>query len=124
MRITRIYTGGDGQSHFEDIDAPTGAGPTGRSADFPALSVGLRESDGARNMDFHPAPRRQLVITLAGRLEIETGGGEVREFGPGDVFLADDTSGQGHILRDTGGPHRGVVVPLAPEFDPGALRGE
>lgn len=122
MRITRIYTGGDGRSHFEDIDAPVGA--TGRSAEFPALSVGLRESGGTRNMDFHPAPRRQLVITLAGRVELETGDGEVRGFGPGDIFLADDTSGQGHILRDTGGPHRGVVVPLAPEFDLGALRGE
>ena len=123
MRVTRIYTGDDGQSHFEDIDVATGSGGTQRSPDFPATAVGLRESDGARDLDFHPAPRRQLVVVLAGRLEIEVGDGAKREFGPGEMFLADDTSGQGHILRDIGGPHRGVVVPLAPEFDLEAFRG-
>ena len=122
MRVTRIYTGDDGQSHFEDIEVGTGSGDTQRSADFPATAVGLRESDGARNLDFHPAPRRQLVAILAGRLEIEVGDGTKREFGPGELFLADDTSGQGHILRDIGGPHSGIVVPLAPEFDLEAFR--
>ena len=34
---------------------------TQRSPDFPALAVGLRESEGTRDLDFHPAPRRQLV---------------------------------------------------------------
>ena len=63
------------------------------------------------------------MITLAGRMEIEVGDGSKREFGCGDIFLADDTSGQGHILRDTGGAHRGVVVPVAPEFDLDAFRG-
>ena len=123
MRVTRIYTGDDGQSHFEDIDVATDQSTTQRSPDFPALAVGLRESEGTRDLDFHPAPRRQLVITLAGRMEIEVGDGSKREFGCGDIFLADDTSGQGHILRDTGGAHRGVVVPLAPEFDLEAFRG-
>ena len=104
MRVTRIYTGDDGRSHFEDIDVATGAGGTQRSPDFPATAVGLRESDGARDLDFHHAPRRQLVVVLAGRLEIEVGDGTKREFGPGEMFLADDTSGQGHILRDIGGP--------------------
>ena len=122
MRVARIYTGDDQQSHFEEIEVKTGEGPTQRSPDYPAVAVGLRESDGTRVIDFHPAPRRQLVVTLAGRVEIETGDGTKREFGPGDVFLADDTTGQGHILRDIGGEHRGMVVPLGPNFDLEAFR--
>ncbi len=123
MQITRIYTGPDQQSHFEELEIPLGDGPTQRSEDFPAVAVGIRGSDGTREIDFHPAPRRQLVVTLAGRVELETGDGTKREFGPGDIFLADDTSGQGHILRDIGGEHRGIVVPLGPDFDLEALRG-
>jgi hypothetical protein len=123
MLVTRIYTGEDQQSHFEEIEVTTGEGPTQRSPDFPAIGVGMRESDGTRVIDFHPAPRRQLVITLGGRVEIETGDGTKREFGSGDVFLADDTTGQGHILRDIGGLHHGMVVPLGPDFDLEVFRG-
>ena len=45
------------------------------------------------------APRRQLVIILSGELEIETSDGNKRHFRPGDMFLADDTTGSGHISR-------------------------
>ena len=40
-----------------------------------------------------------------------------------NIILADDTSGQGHILGDIGGEHRGIVVPLGPDFDLAAPRG-
>lgn len=124
MRITRIYTGDDGRSHFEDIEVKVENTPTGtmRSALFPAAGIGLRESDGTRVVDFHPAPQRQFVLHLAGEVELECGDGTKRRFGPGDIFLADDTTGQGHILRDVGGPHRGVVVPVGEDFDLDSLR--
>jgi hypothetical protein len=50
-------------------------------------------------MDQHTAPRRQLVITLSGEVEIETSDGNTRRFRQGDVLLADDTTGVGHISR-------------------------
>jgi hypothetical protein len=40
-------------------------------------------------------PRRMLA-TLVGQMEIGIGEGTTRRFGPGDVVLADDLTGQGH----------------------------
>jgi hypothetical protein len=43
------------------------------------------------------ARHRRWVITLAGSVDIELGDGTRETFLPGDVFLAEDTTGQGHI---------------------------
>lgn len=64
-----------------------------------------------------PAPRRQFVITLSGCGEIECGDGSRRRFGPGDILLAEDTTGQGHITREVGGPRRGIFIPLRRDSD-------
>jgi quercetin dioxygenase-like cupin family protein len=53
-------------------------------------------------LDWHPAPRRQLVVILRGRLEVETSDGARREFGPGDARLIEDTRGRGHVTRILG----------------------
>ena len=64
-------------------------------------------------IDWHPAPRRQFVVTLSGQWDIECGDGTVRRFGRGDVMLADDLTGQGHISRVVGDePHIIMTVPL------------
>jgi uncharacterized cupin superfamily protein len=53
------------------------------------------------------------VITLSGAVEIEPGDGTVRRFGPGDVMLADDTTGHGHITRVVSKePRTYVMIPL------------
>jgi quercetin dioxygenase-like cupin family protein len=63
--------------------------------------------------DWHPAPRRQYVITLFGQGEIELSDGTKRRFGAGDIMLADDTAGRGHITRVVGAePRRYVTIPL------------
>ena len=126
MKVTRIYTGPDDRSHFEDLEIPLEAGVAGRvSALVPAEAVFFREpaGEGASDfIDFHRAPRRQLVIHLAGRVEIETGGGETRRFGVGDILLADDTTGQGHISRGVQGPRAQVFIALSPDLDVAAWR--
>ena len=101
MKITRLYDGSDGKSHFEDIDIPLIEGKPGerRSELIEATGIILRETSGEFNIDWHNAPRRQLVITLAGEGEIMVGDGTTRRFGPGDIMLAEDTTGQGHITR-------------------------
>jgi hypothetical protein len=46
-------------------------------------------------------------------VEIETGDGTIRRFGAGDVMLADDTIGRGHITRVVGGqPRHYLFIPL------------
>ena len=53
-------------------------------------------------LDWHCAPRRQYSISLSGQAEIEVGDGTIARVGPGDVVLAEDLTGQGHITRVVG----------------------
>jgi hypothetical protein len=118
MRAARIYTGADGRSHFEDLDIPLKPGKYGTLSDLvPAEGVIFRETPLGGALDFHVAPQRQFVITLAGLVEIECGDGTKRRFGPGDIMLADDTTGQGHITREVQGPRRSLFIPLPESFD-------
>lgn len=105
MKITRIYTGDDGQSHFEDIDVELGlTGAGGKVSElFPANGLIFRETAADYDYDFHNAPRRQYVVNLDGALEITVGSGEKRVLEAGEVFLAEDVDGQGHISRAVNG---------------------
>ncbi len=50
-------------------------------------------------LGWHTAPRRQWCITLSGSVEIGIGDGTVKTFGAGDVFLAEDVTGEGHTAK-------------------------
>jgi uncharacterized protein YjlB len=115
MKITRIYTGADQQSHFEDVEILlVDDSLAGRMSVLQkATGVLFRETDGAYNYDWHNAPRRQYVIMLDGAVEIEIGDGTKRRFGTGDILLAEDTAGQGHISRAVDGkPRKSLFVTL------------
>lgn len=115
MKYIRIYTGDDGESHFEDVDFDLKEGEfAGRYSDpMKAKAVIFRETDGDYALDYHTAPRRQFVINLRGSVEIETGLGEKRLLGPGDILLAEDTEGRGHISRAVdGGTRESIFIPL------------
>ena len=108
----RLYTGDDGQSHFEELDLAMG--PVGSSPMQAATGVTFRRAEPGEFIDWHPAPRRQYVITLSGQGEIEVGDGTVRRFGPGDVMLAEDLTGKGHLTRVVGNePRVSAAIPLA-----------
>ena len=116
MQITRVYTGDDNCSHFEDIDIELkDLGVRGQiSEPWPATEVMFREVAGDYALDFHTAPRRQLVVNLTGSVDIEVGDGIVRRLGPGSILLAEDTTGQGHISRAVDGePRSCLFIPLA-----------
>lgn len=115
MKYTRLYSGDDGESHFEDLEMPLApAGEFSRVSGLQkATGILFRETTGGYFIDWHNAPRRQYVIVLDGRVEIEVGDGARRRFGPGDVFLAEDTTGRGHISRAVDDqPRRSIFVPL------------
>lgn len=116
MKIVRIYTGDDGESHFEDLEIDLQEDGFGgvMSAPVQAKSVIFRQVGGDYLLDFHTAPRRQYVVNLRGSVEIETGLGEKRLLGPGDILLAEDTTGRGHISRSPDGqPRECLFIPLA-----------
>jgi hypothetical protein len=115
MKIVRIYTGADNQSHFEDLQIPLKvSGKIGFMSELTkATGVVFRETGGDYNFDFHTAPRRQYVVNLEGEVEIEVGDGTRRILRAGDVLLAEDTTGQGHISRAVAGkPRKSLFITL------------
>ena len=48
---------------------------------------------------WHDAPVRQFVITLSGTLDFQTRNGEHPTIHPGDILLADDTTGSAHSWK-------------------------
>ena len=78
-----------------------------------ATGIAFRETEGSYDFGFHKAPRRQYIINLDAAVELETGDGTKRVIGPGEVLLAEDTTGRGHISRAVAGrPRRSIVVTL------------
>jgi hypothetical protein len=123
MRVVRVYTGEDNESHFEELDIPLQESRYGSVSEVvPTEGVIFRETPVGGELDFHNAPRRQFVITLTGAVEIECGAGSKRRMGPGDILLADDTTGRGHITREIEGPRRSIFLPLPDDFDPAPWR--
>jgi hypothetical protein len=108
VKVTRIYTGPDGKTKVEELELPLKPreGGSELSGSTPVTSLQFRRTSPAYSLDWHPAPRRQLVVTLAGESEIEIEGGRTLRFGPGHILLAEDTTGQGHISRAVPGTDR------------------
>ncbi len=68
--------------------------------------------DGAF-IDWHPEVVNNLAIFLSGDMEIEIGGGggpKIDHFLAGDVLLAADRTGEGHIDRMHGNIHLALIV--------------
>ena len=114
--VTRLYTGGDGQSHAEDIEV----------AWRPAqLRNELNDSEPVKVTaaqflrwprgfvwEGHPASKRQYVIIVSGRGEVDVVGGKKVQLAPGRVLLAEDVTGKGHTTRV--GADEDLVMLLVP----------
>ena len=113
--VTRLYTGPDGQTHAEDIELPlTGDRLNEVSEMLKVTGAEIHRTPPGRVNDWHPAPRRQYVITLSGRGEIELAGGKKISLEPGHIELAEDLTGKGHITRTVGNEDRVTIqLPLA-----------
>ncbi len=92
LHAFKLVTGTDGASHVAE-----GTVISGVSTDAATIEFG--ESPRGPAFEWHVAPARQYVITLAGTFEFTTRDGETFVLRPGDVLVADDTSGTGHRWR-------------------------
>ena len=97
MQFCRLYTGADGKSHFEDLNQNQGSDYFLGTITTKAMV--FKNDDNRDILGWHTAPRRQWCITLAGSVDIGIDDGTVKTFHPGDVFLAEDVTGQGHTAR-------------------------
>jgi hypothetical protein len=111
IMVTRIYTGPDGQSHAEEIAMRL---TNGTSEMMKVTGVQFRRTPAGSFSDWHRGPRRQYVITLSGRGEIEVAGGKKIALEPGLIELIEDTTGKGHTTRVVGSEDRvSISLPLA-----------
>ena len=114
--LVRLYTGDDGQSHFEDLDLDTW--PAEWSLELPNARINFarRGGPGYPFRDWHNEGRRQYLIILSGQMEVTVGDGAVRVLDVGDVMLAEDLTGQGHKIRSLGDePYLRIAIPAGEE---------
>jgi hypothetical protein len=119
IRCVRLWTGEDRNSHFEEgvIDLAPGMRGDWLSEKVGAASISFQETASGGSFAWHDAPVRQLVITLSGTLDFQTREGKHFMLWPGDLLLAEDTTGSGHSWRltDNSAWRRAYVV-----LEPGA----
>ena len=109
--IKRLYQGADDRTYFSEFPELFPAAPNEWSA--PRAVAGFRFmcwEDGF--IDWHPEVVNNLAIFLSGELELESGGGggAIEVFHAGDVCLAQDRTGEGHIDRTRGVTHVALIV--------------
>lgn len=105
--ITHLLAEADGRSTFASIEVPT------QAVDFapPAPKINISAPyETTRTVllvvpphwygEAHPAPNRQLMTIVQGRLEVTASGGVTRVFEAGDTALVEDTTGEGHATRN------------------------
>ena len=102
IKITKIYSDNNGESHFEDIEMPLkNDGEIGfLSEEIPVKGMIFRKVKPSYDYDFHNAPQKQYILLMDGEIEIETSLGEKRTFKGGDILLMEDTQGKGHKTRN------------------------
>jgi hypothetical protein len=123
-----MHTGDDGHTHFSDLDV-------GLKIPFPNLinqpgevfwdyvrvtgvqGAHILANAAGRDRGFHNAPRRQLVLYLTGSRELISANGDRRVIEPGDVLLAEDTTGTGHCSRSIVDPQQMVVIYIDPQIN-------
>ena len=113
--VTRLFTGQDGQTHVEEMEVKLTGTPLNEVSEmFKVTGAEIHRAPAGRVNDWHTAPRRQFVITLSGRGEIEVAGGKKISLEPGHMELAEDLTGKGHITRVVGSEERVTIqLPLA-----------
>ncbi len=122
FEVIRVFTGTDGATHFEAVQVSLVADATSRSRSGLLATEGVvfRRTPADMDRGWHHPPRRQLVVSLAGTVEVTTSDGETRRFEPGTILLAEDTEqdSPGHRTRGIGdGDRLTLFVPL-PKNEP------
>jgi len=118
IRCVRIWTSADGNSKFEEgtLALPKGERGDVLSEVVGAASISFRETRAGGAFEWHDAPTRQLVLTLSGTPDFQTRAGKHFTIRPGDVLLAEDTTGSGHSWRLVDDqPWRRAYVIIAPD---------
>ena len=96
-QVWRIYSIEDGTTRLEQVDIALDEASGGViSKLLGGPGVMIRRSSPGRFSPWHPAPRRQIIATLGGWGEMETGDGQKVRCSPGVLAVVEDVAGKGH----------------------------
>ena len=110
MNIVRVYSGDDGESHFQVVTPEEFAEIAKRRG---TGDIQLERASFARpSRTTTPPPRRQYVVGLSGLSEFECADGtQVPDGAPATYLIAEDLTGHGHIARGLGDEPRACCWP-------------
>lgn len=121
LQLTHLYTGTDGESHVEEVEYALQPFPGGAGADGIAIS-GLTFRlwrDAPPKHDYHNTSKPQLVIHLAGSVEVECSDGSKRVLKPGEIMVSENVKpGMGHISNELEQPRLQLLIPFVDGFLP------
>jgi hypothetical protein len=110
-KLKRIYKGRDDRAYFTEFSElfPEALNEWGTPHAITGFRLLCWENG---SMDWHPCVTNQFAIALAGEMEMEVGGGggAIEVFHAGDICLAEDRTGEGHIGRFRGVVHVVIMV--------------
>lgn len=103
MKYARLYADSGGETHFEDVEADfkqsefrPGVGLFGVTDPKAASEIVFVQTPAGFSDDYHPTPRKLLIVVLTGENQITATDGETRRFGPSEVMIMDDVGSKGH----------------------------
>lgn len=115
--IKLLYTGSDGLAYAREIEIP--AGPHGVVNLLPVSAVEIHRTPPGFSVGWHVETRRQYLITLSGRGEIDIAGGKKIILTPGSILLVENGTGKGHETRVLGNKEWvGLWLPLVDQTGP------
>jgi hypothetical protein len=107
LRVTRIFTGADGQTHFDQVDVKFAAVPGAPATIEKSTPVRVTRAYAVRAaagsvQGWHTSDARRYMIAISGRAELEIAGGQKVFIEPGRICLDEDLTGKGHTFRVLG----------------------
>jgi quercetin dioxygenase-like cupin family protein len=107
--VWRLFALPDGTSSMERVSVKLASG---RSRLFEGTGAQIVSMQPNNEVSWHVGPRRQLIATIAGEGELETGDGQKLTVKPGVITLIDDLTGKGHLTRNGPQGRLCVFMPL------------
>ncbi|MEL0106719.1 MAG: hypothetical protein ACO3MW_04970 [Rhodospirillales bacterium] len=103
MKLVRLYTGDDNETHIEQHDQMDYFDFTERNNTRTAVQqthgIVFAKRDTDAPVKFHNATKRQYGLYLSATVELGMGDGSSVVMEPGDILLAEDTTGHGHTSK-------------------------
>jgi quercetin dioxygenase-like cupin family protein len=109
LNYVRIYADENRETHFQDMEVPLK--DTDYAPPAPPIAVSLHQNATGTCAigfppgwfgDFHPAPKHQWMMIMAGTLEIGVSDGEKRTLPAGTIAFVEESGSKGHSTRVIG----------------------